>query len=146
ARHRIASALIVLEIALACAVLCNAFFLVSNRVALTRIDSGVDENALGTIVLNGCDGCGNADLNARVLETLRAIPGVRAAGTVNTTPFGLRAGYAGTSLDREKEHWGGVLHFYMFDAAGIEALGLQPVQGKAFAADDFRPIATFMPK
>ncbi|MFT3763286.1 MAG: FtsX-like permease family protein [Pseudoxanthomonas sp.] len=144
-RHRVAATLIVLEIALACAVLCNAFFLVSNRIGLTRIDSGIDESALGAITLSGCDGCGNADINARVLGALRAIPGVRAAGTVNTTPFDVPAAYAGTSLDREDKHWGGVLHFYLFDPAAFETLGLRLVQGNAFAADDFRPIDSFVP-
>ena len=144
-RHRIATTLIVLEIALACAVLCNAFFLVAGRLDLMRIDSGVDEHALGPVVLGGCDGCHGVDLNARVLGALRAIPGVHAAGTANSIPFGQRAGYMGASLDREQEHWGGVLHFYQFDAAAIEALGLRPVQGRAFAPDDFQPIVNFVP-
>jgi len=144
-RHRIATALIVLEIALACAVLCNAFFLVAARLDLMRIDSGVDENALGTITLSGCDGCNHADLNARVLGVLRAIPGVHAAGTVNALPFEQPAAYAGIHLDREGEHFGGVLHFYLFDPAAIEALKLRPAQGNDFAASDFQPINSFVP-
>ena len=144
-RHRVAAALIVLEIALACAVLCNAFFLIASRLELMRIDSGVQENAVGTITLNGCDGCSNADLNARVLGTLRAIPGVRAAGAANSTPFGQRAGYMGASLDQEGKQWASVLHFYMADAAAITALGLRPVQGNPFAASDFQPIGSFIP-
>ncbi len=144
-RHRIAAALIVLEIALACAVLCNAFFLIGNRLELMRINSGVEENSVGTLMLGGCDGCNNADLNARVLGALRAIPGVQAAGTANSVPFGPRAGYMGVSLDREGKQWGGVLHFYMFDAAAIQALGMRPVQGNTFNAGDFQPIETFIP-
>lgn len=144
-RHRIATALIMLEIALACAVLCNAFFLVTARLDLMRIDSGVDENALGTITLSGCDGCNHADLNARVLGALRAIPGVRAAGTVNTLPFGPPAAYAGIHLDREGEHFGGVPHFYLFDSAAIDALDLRPAQGNDFADDDFQPVTSFVP-
>lgn len=41
-RHRLATLLIALEIALACAVLCNACFLIANRIALIHLDSGVD--------------------------------------------------------------------------------------------------------
>lgn len=144
-RHRVAAALIVLEIALACAVLCNAFFLVASRVGLTHIDSGIEESALGTLTLGGCDGCSNADLNARVLDALRAVPGVRAAGTVNTTPFGVPAAYAGVSLDRDDKQWGGVLHFYLFDPAAIQALQLHPMQGNAFAPSDFQLIDSFVP-
>ncbi len=144
-RHRIATALIVLEIALACAVLCNAFFLVSTRLGLTRIDSGVEVQALGGIALNGCDGCTHADLNARVLGALRAIPGVHAAGTVNALPFEPPTAYAGITLDREGQHFAGVLHFYLFDPAAIEALDLRPAQGNDFTAGDYQPIATFVP-
>ncbi|WP_024889125.1 ABC transporter permease [Luteimonas huabeiensis] len=144
-RHRVAVSLIVLEIALACAVLCNAFFLVAGRLALMRIDSGVDESALATVALSGCDGCGHADVNGRVLGALRAIPGVQAAGSVNTVPFGPRAGYAGIHLDPDGTHWGGVVHFYTADAGAIEALGLRPVRGRAFAAEDFQPIDNFLP-
>jgi putative ABC transport system permease protein len=144
-RHRIATALIVLEIALACAVLCNAIFLIAARLDLMRIDSGMDERALGTIALDGCDGCTHADLDARVLGALRAIPGVRAAGTVNALPFGPAAAYAGIHLDREGEHFGGVPHFYLFDPATIEALGLHPAQGNDFGPGDFQPVASFVP-
>ena len=144
-RHRVAAVLITLEIALACAVLCNAFFLISGRLNLMRTDSGIDESALASVALSGCDGCSHADLNGRVLGALRAIPGVHAAGTVNTLPFGPRAGYAGITLDREGKHFGGVMHFYTFDAGAIEALDLQPVQGGAFSPGDFQSFDNFLP-
>jgi hypothetical protein len=112
ARHRIAALLISLEIALACAVLCNAFFLVSSRLGMMRIDSGIDEASLATVSLSGCDGCSEADVNGRVLGALRAIPGVRAAGVANAVPFGRRAGDAGVTLDAEGRRFGGVPHFY----------------------------------
>jgi putative ABC transport system permease protein len=145
-RHRVAALLITMEIALACAVLCNAFFLVSERIGLMRIDGGIDERSLALVSLNGCDGCVAADVNGRALSALRAIPGVRAAGSVNTLPFGPRAGYAGVTLDREGKHFGGVPHFYTFDAGAIEALGLRPAQGSGFAPADFQPIDNFLPR
>lgn len=40
-RHRIAAALIVLEIALSCAIICNALFLVSQRVDALHRPSGI---------------------------------------------------------------------------------------------------------
>ena len=144
-RHRVAALLITLEIALACAVLCNAFFLVSGRMGLMRIDAGIDERSLALLWLDGCDGCSAADVNARALSALRAIPGVRAAGSVNTLPFGPRAGYAGITLDAEGKHFGGVPPFYPFDAGAIEALGLRPVQGSGFTASDFQPFENYLP-
>lgn len=145
ARHRMAAMLISLEIALACAVLCNAFFLVSSRLGLMRIDSGVDEPSLAVVSLRGCDGCKPADVNGRVLSALRAIPGVRGAGVLNAVPFGERAGDAGVTLDREGKRFGGVPHFYTFSASAIQALGLHPARGRAFTADDFQRADNFLP-
>lgn len=144
-RHRVATILIVLEIALACAVLCNAFFLVGGRLALIGTDSGLPEQSLAFVALRGCDGCGHADVNARATSALAAIPGVQAVGTVNAMPFGIRAGDAGVYLDRERQHFGGVPHFYAFGPGAIEAMQLRPELGRAFAPDDFQPADNFLP-
>jgi putative ABC transport system permease protein len=146
ARHRVAALLISLEIALACAVLCNAFFLVSSRLGMMRIDSGIDEASLATVSLSGCDGCSEADVNGRVLGALRAIPGVRAAGVANAVPFGRRAGDAGVTLDAEGRRFGGVPHFYAFGPDAIQTLGLHPAHGRAFASGDFQHADNFLPK
>ena len=144
-RHRIATVLIVLEIALACAVLCNAFFLVNGRLALIDTDSGLAEDSLTFVALRGCDGCNHADVNARATSALSAIPGVQAVGTLNAMPFGVRAGDAGVSLDREGKHAGGVPHFYTFGPGAIEAMQLHPETGRAFTPDDFQPADNFLP-
>lgn len=144
-RHRIATTLIVLEIALACAVLCNAFFLVSGRLALIGTDSGLAEDSLTFVALRGCDGCRHPDVNARATAALSAIPGVQAVGVVNAMPFGIRAGDAGIRLDREGKRFGGVPHFYMFGPGAIGAMGLQPETGRAFTPDDFQPADNFLP-
>src|SRR3546814_8924611 len=43
-RHKTAAALIVLEIALSCAIVCNALFLIGNRIERINLVSGVAEN------------------------------------------------------------------------------------------------------
>jgi len=144
-RHRIAASLIALEVALACAVLCNAFFLIGNRLQLVQLDSGIDEAALGLVSLSGCDGCSDADLNARVLDALRRIPGVRAAGTINTVPFAPAAGNSGVCLDQACTQVGGVPHFYTASAGAIAALGLKPDSGRAFGAGDYQAFEHFAP-
>ncbi|WDS38023.1 FtsX-like permease family protein [Pseudoxanthomonas sp.] len=145
-RHRIAATLITLEIALACAVLCNALFLVAARLELMRTGSGVDERALAVVALSGCDDCNPADVNARVLGALRALPGLRAAGQLNAVPFGEPAANGGIVLDREGKHFGGVPHFYTLGPGASEALGLRPVTGRDFIASDFQPYDFFVPK
>ena len=42
-RHRVSALLIMLEIALACAVLCNALFMAASRIDLIGLDSGVGQ-------------------------------------------------------------------------------------------------------
>lgn len=142
-RHRLATALIAMEIALACAVLCNACFLIAEQLRLLHITSGVDESSLAVISLD-CDGCKGADLNARVTAALRAVPGVESVAVVNAVPFAQPAGYAGISLDRE--HFIAVPHFYAGGPGATETLGLQRVSGRAFQADDFQVAENWLPQ
>jgi len=145
-RHRLATLLIAMEIALACAVLCNACFLIANRLQLTRINSGIDEASLATLVLTGYDPASAADLNARVLDGLRKIPGVQSASVINAVPFGNHAGTAGITLDQAGQKAGGVVDFFVGGPGSFEALGLRVVQGRAPTAADLQPVVDFVPK
>ena len=144
-KHRLATVLIVMEIALACAVLCNACFMIAQRLQLTRVVSGVDENALAVLQVSGFDAATANDLNARMLAGLRAIPGVQSATAVSSVPFGTQSVNAGVKLDRAGKRSGGVLGFYNAGPGSFEALGLKLVAGRAPQPDDFRPVTTFLP-
>src|SRR3546814_21028020 len=52
-RHKTAAALIVLAIALRCAIVCNALFQIGNRIERINLVSGVAENAVVRIQLTG---------------------------------------------------------------------------------------------
>ncbi|MGH8306644.1 MAG: ABC transporter permease [Gammaproteobacteria bacterium] len=145
-RHRLATVLIALEIALACAVLCNACFLIANRLSAIHINSGVDEAALGTIQLNGYEPDQAVDLNARVLSGLRAIPGVQSVSLLNSIPFGMRRGTAGLTLDAAGQRFGGVVEFYVGGPGSFRALGLRLIRGRAPVADDFQPFSGLLPE
>ncbi|MBD9536796.1 FtsX-like permease family protein [Stenotrophomonas sp. STM01] len=145
-RHRIAASLITLEIALACAVLCNALFLAVSRMDMIGMNSGVDESRVAALSLDDCDGCQPAELNGRWLQQLRSQPGVQAVGVVNAVPFGQRAGTAGISLDPEGKHFGGVPHFYLLDPGAIDVMQLKPVQGRSFTDGDFQPVENYLPE
>lgn len=144
-QHRLSSALIALQIALVCAVLCNAFSLIGSRVDLLRLRSGVDESSLALVQITGYDPAAAADVNAKVLDTLRGIPGVQAAEAVNTLPFGPRVGTAGIDLDAEGRHFGGVIDFYVGGPAAPKALGLRLVSGRWPAPDEYGPVTSFVP-
>jgi putative ABC transport system permease protein len=144
-KHRLATFLIALQISLACAVLCNACFLVTQRFEATRIDSGVDEASLGIIKLSGFEPQQADDLNARVLQALRAVPGVQSVSVVNMVPFGESGGRAGVMLDKEHKHFGGVIDFYVGDANTIQAFGLRLLAGHFPAPRDYTPVTQYVP-
>ena len=144
-RHRLATLLIALEIALACAVLCNACFLIISRLQLTRVNSGVDESSLASLKLTGYDETSGVDLNSRVLSGLRAIPGMQSVSVVNEVPFGEHAGTAGITLDAAGQHKGGVVEFYVGGPGSFQALGLKLISGRAPEPDDYQPITSFVP-
>lgn len=144
-KHKLAAALIVLEIALACAVLCNACFMIAGRLSMMGIDSGVAEGELATVQLTGYDAAQAADIDARALAALRAIAGVKDVALLNSIPFGSRRGTAGITTDAAGQHFGGVIEFYVGGPGSFEALGTQLVSGRGPQADDFRAFTGLMP-
>ncbi len=144
-RHRASTVLIALEIALACAVLCNACFLIGHRLDAMRVNSGIDEASLAVVRLDGYDEQPATDLNARMLSGLGAIQGVQSVSIINAVPFGRRAGTAGITLDPEGQHFGEVVDFYAAGPGSLEALGLRVVAGRAPQADDYQPMVDFLP-
>ncbi|HET9818665.1 MAG TPA: FtsX-like permease family protein, partial [Rhodanobacteraceae bacterium] len=139
-KHKLATFLIAMEIALACAVLVNACFLIATRLSAMNINSGVDEASLGEIVVTGFDPKQATDLNARMLAGLGAIPGVESVHVINSVPFGPQAFVAGTTLDQAGKHDGVVTNFYLGGPGVPKALGLKLVAGHLPAADDYQPI------
>ncbi|WEN16233.1 FtsX-like permease family protein [Rhodanobacter sp. AS-Z3] len=144
-KHRLSTILIALEIALACAVLCNACFMITQRISAMHVDSGVDEAALATVQLTGYEPAQAGDVDARVLAAMRAVPGVQSASLLNSIPFGSRRGTAGLTTDAAGQHFGGVVEFYVGGPGSLHALGAQVVAGRASQPDDFQPFTGFMP-
>ncbi|WP_426700699.1 ABC transporter permease [Rhodanobacter sp. Col0626] len=145
-KHRLATVLIALEIALACAVLCNACFLIAHRVAQMHVISGVDERSLATVQLTGYGASQASDLNARVLAALGTVPGVQSVSVLGAIPFGVGQGRAGITLDTAGQHFGGVVDFYVGGPGSFQTLGLHLVAGRAPQAEDHQPIVNFLPK
>ncbi|MGN2242121.1 ABC transporter permease [Frateuria sp. GZRR33] len=145
-RHRLATLLIVLEIALACGVLCNACFLIANRLQQMHMQSGVQESSLAELTLTGFEPSQATDLNARVLDGLRTIQGMQSVSVINAVPFGDHAGTAGIKLSRDAQEIAGVVDFYVGGPGSFEALGTRVVSGRAPQATDMRPVVDFLPK
>jgi putative ABC transport system permease protein len=146
-RHRIATLLIALEIALACAVLCNACFLIANRLNAMRIVSGVDEPSLAVLSLTGYDPQHANDLNARMVAGLSALPGVKSVGIINGVPFSQLNSMNGITTDPAKQHYAHVVNTYGGNAESLRLLGLHLLTGRLPTQEDYRPLEEgFLPK
>lgn len=144
-RHRLASLLIVCQIALACTVLCNASFLIMQRVRQMEVPSGIDASHLAMVRITGYDTSQASDVNARMQQALGSIPGVESVSVINTVPFDGPYGNAGITLDPAGKHFGGVVHFYVGGPGSFKALGLKLIEGRAPNGDDFQPAKNFVP-
>lgn len=137
-RHKTAVALIVLEIALSCAILCNALFIVTQRVDTLNLRSGVDEDRLLEIGLSGIGQQTDADArSAEDLAALRAVAGVERVAIVNQLPF--QNGSWNTSLALSAEQEVPTLNAtqYMVGEGTLDTLGLRLVAGRDFLAEEY---------
>jgi putative ABC transport system permease protein len=78
-RHRTATVLIVLQVALTLAIVCNALFIAQQRVAYLSRPTGIDEAHIAVIHNQWIDNPGLSEANAsmlRDLAVLRGLPGV----------------------------------------------------------------------
>lgn len=133
-RHKTTATLIVLEIALSCAILCNAVFLINNRLNLMERPSGLAESEVVRVRIYKTD----TDAAARTeqdLVSLRSLPGVQAAAAANSLPLGLR----GRSLDILLNPGQPALFeaaYYVGDEQLLDAMGLNLVAGRRFTANE----------
>ncbi|MCW0371800.1 ABC transporter permease [Xanthomonas sacchari] len=137
-KHRVAAGLIVLEIAFSCAVVCNALFLIDQRLERMQRPSGAAEQELVQLRSRSVVSDGNSAAQTRAdLDALRRIPGVREASIINQPLFGDSLGYSGVSLRPGQER--STLHAvqYFGDARLLDTLGLHLVAGRRFADDEF---------
>ena len=138
-RHKTAAALIVVEIALTCAIICNALFMISDRLSQVREVSGIAEEELVRVQISGIGS--DADQVARTrtdLASLRAIPGVKDATVLNQVPFVNSSWNSGVRLQQEQQQSTLTATTYMAEDQFIETLGLTLVAGRDFDADEYR--------
>lgn len=143
-RHKTAASLIVLEVALTCAIVCNAVFLIATRIERVERPSGLADQELVDL---GTRHIGKArDLEARTREdlaALRAVPGVRDAGIVDIVPFGSSAHNDGVSLAPGQKSETMTVSSYQGDAGVVELLGLRLVAGRDFLPEEVQDEAAF---
>jgi putative ABC transport system permease protein len=135
-RHRIPAFLIVLEIALACAVLCNAVFMIGQRMADIHMSNAIDEQSISVITLNGADPDHSASDIPRNLAALRNIAGVEDVATITSMPLDTNA--ALNSFTAAPNGKSQVNSSEYFLGSGAEkVLGLHLLQGRYFNATEY---------
>jgi len=139
-RHKTAAALIVIEIALSCAIICNALFLIGNR--LDRMDrpSGLTEDEIVRVQITGIGRDQNAAaLTKSDLAALRAIPGVKFASVANQVAFANSSWNSSVRLTEDQKLATMNATVYIGDVQLLDTMGLNLVEGRRFNQDEFVP-------
>jgi putative ABC transport system permease protein len=144
-RHRTATMLIGLQIALACAVLCNALFLLSNRLQLMNMSSGVDESRLVALSLQGTGNDLGRDTLLRIKQGLRGIAGVESVSMTNAVPFTQQAGEIGFRSVLDDPQYNQQGHFYVADNDFIRTVGVHLTDGRWLGDDEAANSKSFLP-
>jgi len=145
ARHKVATALIVLQVALTLAVATNALCIVATRIVHLSRPTSTDEAHL-FIIRNGWKLGQNAtqiDANIRAdLESLRHVTGVRDAFSSQGFPLG---GFKDDIILRlklkpDQKTSGLLVTYFASDEHAIDTLGLSLVAGRNFRPDEINAI------
>lgn len=135
-KHWIPANLIVLEIALACAVFCNAVFMIGHRVAELHMPNAIDQQGLVDISVTGTNpNMVDADV-PRNLDLLRRIPATTAVAAISAVPFGEGQGTDSVCAGANGESCTGASR-YMFSRGGPQTLGLQLLKGRLFTDNEY---------
>lgn len=142
-RHKTASALIVLEIALSCAIVCNALFLIDTRMDRMNRATGLAEDEIVRVNVAGIGTNDNADAAAKTdLAALRAIPGVKYATMTNHVPFDNSSWNSSVSIKPDQQIPSLNVGVYLGDEQLVETFGLKLVAGRDFLPEEYIDMST----
>jgi putative ABC transport system permease protein len=141
-RSRISRGLVVAQMALSIILLTAAGLFLRNLKAVTDVDKGfVSDNLLLADIDPGLQGYSRArteDFYRRLMERLRALPGVRAVGMAEEAQLGLSSSDRGVSIPgytpRPKENMS--INYNTTAPGYLEAAGIRMLAGRDFSARD----------
>ncbi len=142
-RHKTAAGLIVLQIALTCAIVCNALFLISQRIERISEPSGMADAELLMLQVSGMTRTENDGPQTQAdLQALRQIPGVKQASIVNQIPYGNQSSYSGVRLRAGGEENAVVSAAnYLAGENFLETSGLRLTEGRDFLPSEYVDLA-----
>lgn len=138
-RHKAGTFLIAMQIALTLAIVCNALFIIHQRVAHLSEPTGIDEDNIFIVQNEWVGKPDSARIDAMMredLQVLRQVPGVQDVTPSNSYP--LRGGGWDDAIklkpDQLQDTSGSTIYFA--DEHFIDTLGLKLIAGRNFRADE----------
>jgi len=136
-RNKVGAILIAVQMAITLAIMCNALFIIEQRVALSKRPTGADE---ANVLVIRNQWVGNPpDASARMqgdLAALRALPGVQDAVATNSFPMSGGGSTEGLNLHEDQKDATALAALYFGDEHAIAAFGLKLVAGRNFNSGD----------
>ena len=150
--HKTAVVLVVLEIALTCAIVSNALFLIGDRLSAMQLSTGVVDNELVSVSSSGLREDATPTSHAALVQTdlaaLRGMPGVKSAFMVNSLPLlsasMWRSGIS-TQPGLSKATLNGVA-MYVGTPGVVAGLGITLAQGRDFLPQEYVDYSPFSNK
>lgn len=141
-RHKPGTILIALQIALTLAIVCNALFIIQQRLDRIARPTGLDESNLLTIQNRwvGVDDDKTGPLIRADVQAIRELPGVQDAISINSYP--LRGGGWSTGVRTNPDAKKSETHTtqYFVDDHALATMGVKLVAGRNFRSDEIKEI------
>jgi putative ABC transport system permease protein len=136
-RSKVALILIGLQIALTLAIVCNAMFIISQRIETMNRPSGMNEADTFRITSNGFGANFNTkNAFAEDLALIRNLPGVVDASPMNTTPMADSGWSESINMAPGQKVATTGAAIYFVDEHGLNSYGLQLVAGRNFKQEE----------
>lgn len=136
-RSKVSMILIGLQVALTLAIVCNALFIIGQRLDRMNRPSGMNETDTFWFGSTGFgQGFDVKSVQQADLQLLRQIPGIASATSVMSVPMSLGGWSTGISLQPGQRTSTASTAMYMVDSHGLDTYGVKLVEGRAFKPEE----------
>lgn len=136
-RHKLVMGMLILEIALTCAIVCNAMFIIAQNLQRTNMPSGLAEHEIVQVQLANLGHAPDAHARAQAdLAALRRIPGVRQVALVDTLPFSTNGNNSDIKLHPGQRQPSLSAGLY-FGRNLLPAFGVKLIAGRTFRPEEY---------
>jgi putative ABC transport system permease protein len=141
-RSKVAMILIGLQVALTLAIVCNALFIIGQRLDHMARPSGMNEQDTFWFGSNGFgQGYNAANVQQSDVAVLRQLPGVADAAPTNSVPMSEGGWSTGLSLQPRQKKSTADTTIYLVDDHAISTFGTHLVAGRNFKPEEIKSVA-----